>query len=351
MVAREFFSGQEIALGRKQLLALRQSPFSGDAAIFAYYASAEAGCFLQLGWTPQNFVDLFIEHRLQTNGLPRPKRERKKGLTVQSGKAQKSDGRDSLLGALALRGLAHIDVDEKSEMRQLMLSEQDDLSPEDEARGIEYCRSDVVGTEALFRYMYERGQIDWPRALWRGRYAIAAARMERVGVPIDVPLHCRLSENWPRLRHELIVDVNRTFHVFDEHDVFKRELLEALVIELNIPWPKVSSGVLATDGDTFDEMARFHPELRPLYEALSSLGETRLTGLNIGPDGRNRCLLSIFGTITSRNTPSPSAFIYGPARWMRGLIKPPDGFGISYADWCSQELVISGALSGCRCTE
>lgn len=346
MVAREFFSDQEIALGRKQLLALRQSPFSSDAAIVAYYASAEAGCFLQLGWTPQNFIDLFVEHRLQTNGLPRPKRERKKGLAVQSGKEQKSEGRDSLLGALAFRGLAHIDADEKTEMRQLMLSEEDDLSPENEARGIDYCRSDVVGTEALFRYMYEREQIDWPRALWRGRYAIAAARMERVGVPMDVPLHRRLSENWPRLRHELIADVNHTFRVFDEHDVFKRELLEALVVELNLAWPKLPSGVLATDSDTFDEMARFHSELRPLYEVRSSLGETRLTGLSIGPDGRNRCLLSIFGTITGRNTPSPSAFVFGPARWMRGLIKPPDGFGVCYADWCSQELAISGALSG-----
>jgi hypothetical protein len=346
MVAHEFFSGQEITWGRKELLAHRQSPFPDDAAIVAYYASAEAGCFLQLGWSPRNFIDLFVEHRLQTNGLPRLKRERKKSPTVQSGKAQKSEGRDSLLGALALRGLAHIDVDEKEQMRELMLSEADDLSPEDEAKGIQYCQSDVIGTEALFRYMYERRQIDWPRALWRGRYAIAAARMEQIGVPVDASLHQRLSRNWPGLRHELVVDVNRTFHVFDENDVFKRELFEAFVTQRNLPWPKLTSGAFATDSDTFDEMARFHPELRPLYEVRSSLGETRLTGLSIGPDGHNRCLLSIFGTITGRNTPSPSQFIFGPARWMRGLIKPPSGYGICYVDWSSQEIAISGALSG-----
>ena len=147
---------------------------------------------------------------------------------------------------------------------------------------------------------------------------------------------------------QLIADVNHTFRVFDEHDVFKRELLEALVVELNLAWPKLPSGVLRPMTTPFGSMARFHSEeLRPLYEVRSSLGETRLTGLSIGPDGRNRCLLSIFGTITGRNTPSPSRIRFsGPARWMRGLIKPPDGFGVCYADWCSQELAISGALSG-----
>ena len=72
----------------------------------------------------------------------------------------------------------------------------------------------------------------------------------------------------------------------------------------------------------------------------------RLTGLAIGPDGRNRCLISVFQSVPGRNQPSNSKFIFGPARWMRGLIKPPPGYAVAYVDWKSQEIAIAAALSG-----
>jgi hypothetical protein len=344
MVGREFGSGREVRLWRDELLALRVPPFDLErTVVVTWYGSAEVGCFLELGWPqPPQLIDLYAEHRALTNGLPRPMRERKKvGL---SGKVQKGEGRDSLLGALAMRGLAHIDADDKALMRELILTVEAP-PPSQREKILEYCASDVVGTEALFRYMHERRQIDWPRALWRGRYAAAAARMERTGAPVDLPLHQRLSTNWPALKHAAIVDVNRTFGVFDEADTFKEDRFADLIIRNGWPWPALPSGELALDHDTFDEMARFHPELRPLYEVRSSLGKMRLTGLANGRDARNRCLLSIFQAVTSRNAPSNSAFIFGPARWMRGLIKPPPGFGIAYVDWSSQEIAIAAALS------
>jgi len=231
-------------------------------------------------------------------------------------------------------------------MRNLILIETNP-SPEQRAAIIQYCSSDVAGAEALLRYMLDRNQIDWPRALWRGRYAVAAARMEHLGTPIDTALHRRLTANWPALRHELIVNINRDFGVFDEtDDSFKTHKFVALVLRLNLPWPKLPSGALALDADTFDDMCRFHPELRPLYEVRSSLGEMRLTGLSIGPDHRNRCLLSVFQTVTGRNAPSNSQFIFGPARWMRGLIKPEPGTALAYCDWRSQEIAVAAALSG-----
>jgi hypothetical protein len=346
-VFRELRGGRERRFWRDQLLRMRKLPFDTRRDVFVgFYTSSEIGCFLQLGLEPpRHVVDLFIEHRCLTNGmqLPRPRRK----TTSQSGKTHKSNGRDTLLNALAIRGLAHIDVDTKDAMRDLILSKDpDELTPEERAAILDYCASDVVGTEALLRYLLERNQIDWPRALWRGRYTVAAARMERVGVPIDVPLHRELSAHWPALRHEMIANVNQTFDVFDEHDTFKTSKMVGYVLRWNLPWPKLPSGALALDGDTFDDMARFHPELRPLYEVRSSLGEMRLTGLGVGPDGRNRCLLSLFQTVTSRHAPSNSAFIFGPARWMRGLIKPPAGYGLACVDWKSQEIAIAAALSG-----
>jgi hypothetical protein len=345
-VFRELHSSREMRFWRDELLRMRGPPFDVEKDVFvAFYASAEIGCFLELGWQPpRHVVDLYVEHRCLTNGM-QIKRERLK-TTSQSGKTYKSSGRDSLLNALAIRGLAHIDVDSKDAMRDLILSkEPEELTLEERMQILDYCASDVIGTEALLRYML-RNQIDWPRALWRGRYTVAAARMERIGVPLDAPLHRQLATNWPALRHELIANVNQTFNVFDENDTFKTEKLVTYVLRRNLPWPKLPSGALALDNDTFDEMARFHPELRPLYEVRSSLSEMRLTGLGIGTDGRNRCLLSVFQTVTGRNAPSNSAFIFGPARWMRGLIKPPPGYGLAYVDWKSQEIAIAAALSG-----
>ena len=57
-------------------------------------------------------------------------------------------------------------------------------------------------------------------------------------------------------------------------------------------------------------------------------------------------MLSPFGTRSSRNSPSNSKFIFGPSVWLRGLIKPPPGFGLAYIDWVGQEFGVAAALSG-----
>ena len=345
-VFRYWRSGRDLRLWRDQLLAMRHPPFDVARDLFVgWYTPAEMGCFLELGWTvPKNIVDLFAEHRVLTNGLL-PKPERKKTKSVL-GKTQRAIGRDSLLGALALRGLGHLDVDTKEEMRELAMTAADPTLQQ-QTMLLDYCASDVVGTEALFRYMLERNQIDFPRALWRGRYTIAAARSERLGTPIDMELFRRLVENWSAIKHELIVSISKTFDVFDENDTFKTDkFIRNVILPLGLPWPKLPSGAFELDNDVFDDMARFHPELRPLYEIRSSLGKLRLTGLGIGPDGRNRCMLSIFQTVTGRNAPSNSTFIFGPARWMRSLIVPRPGFALASVDWRTQEIAIAAALSG-----
>jgi len=58
----------------------------------------------------------------------------------------------------------------------------------------------------------------------------------------------------------------------------------------------------------------------------------RLIGLEIGQDGRNRCSLMPFQAITGRNLPSSRKFIFGPARWLRGFIRPSEGYGLAYLD-------------------
>jgi DNA polymerase I len=326
MAARELRSGREIRLWRDDLLALNRAPFDTglDSVIVAFVASAELGCFLELGWPlPVNVLDLYVENRIETNGVPTP-------------------CGNGLIGALAMRGLGHIDAGEKQSMRRLIL-DQNHWSDAERRSILEYCASDVEALVALLPYMASK--IDWPRALLRGRYMAAVAWMERVGVPIDADTFEQLIRNWDSIKRRLVADVDAAFGVYDGMS-FKRERFRQFLAIRRIPWPSCPSGTLKLDADTFKDKAKRWPELQPLRELRATLDELRLTELEVGTDGRNRCSLWPFSAVTGRNQPSNTKFIFGPARWMRGLIRPPEGWGIAYIDFCSQEIGIAAGLSG-----
>jgi hypothetical protein len=126
----------------------------------------------------------------------------------------------------------------------------------------------------------------------------------------------------------------------------QRRFAEWLARE-GIPWPRLESGALALDDDTFRQQAKAYPAVAPLRELRHSLGEMRLfADLAVGGDGRNRCLLSPFRSITGRNQPSNARFIFGPSCWLRSLIQPEPGRAVAYVDWSQQEFGIAAALSG-----
>jgi DNA polymerase-1 len=115
---------------------------------------------------------------------------------------------------------------------------------------------------------------------------------------------------------------------------------------MDLGWLRHDSRRLQLDADTFEEMAEIHPEIRDLRKLRQALSELRLNDLAVGDDGYNRCLLSPFSSRTSRNQPSNSKYIFGPGSWLRGLIKPQEGWGVSYIDFEQQEFAIAAALSG-----
>ena len=111
--------------------------------------------------------------------------------------------------------------------------------------------------------------------LLRGRYMAAVARMERSGVPIDVPTLRRLREGWRGLQDALIRSVDRDFGVF-EGRTFRPERWEAYLAREGIAWPRLAVGRLALDDDTFREMARAHPAVALMRELRVSLARLRL---------------------------------------------------------------------------
>jgi hypothetical protein len=329
VVAWELKSGRRLKLWRDHFGS--QPPYAIDAgALFvAYYVSAELGCHQALGWPmPVRILDLYAEFRARTNGLPLPVGPDKK--------------KHSLLCALVYFGLDHINASEKDEMRALIMH-GDSWSSEERSAILDYCESDVESLSRLLPAMLPR--IDLPRALLRGRFMAAAAAMEHVGTPIDVRTLDRLQTNWETIQGELIRAIDADYSIY-ENLTFKYGRFEAFLRGHNIPWPRLPTGNLDLESDTFREMGRIYPTIAPLHELRSTLGELRLHKLAVGQDGRNRCILSAFQARTSRNQPSSSRFIFGPSTWIRCLIQPPPGYGVAYIDWEQQEFGIAAALSG-----
>mgnify|MGYP001807102681 CR=1 FL=1 len=480
VVAREVLSGR---LVRAWLAGATDPicPYSTgpDVLFVAYYASAELGCHLALGWpSPVRILDLFAEFRNHTNGR-----------AVSCG--------NGLLGALAHFGLDAIAGAEKDAMRELALR-GGPYTADERAALLDYCQTDVDALARLLPAMTPH--LDLPLALIRGRYMAAVARMEWVGVPIDVTTLDQLRTGWDHIKAELVRRVDRQYGVFvpagrpplnpaskfgaavmeaahaggynpdalaaaAEHvhaterealaerleavqaarkatgltndrvqrlldigkdhldvpgfDVQARQLageypdlgigigydpdgpdedygpkLWAVLCEpdpvplpkhhpdtirraaelvtpgerLELPdgpltfsaarwadylrragiaWPARPDGALALDDDTFREMAKLHPEqVGPMRELRHALGQLRLNELAVGSDGRNRLMLSAFRSLTGRNQPSNSRFIFGPSAWLRSLIRPEPGRALAYVDWSQQELGIAAALSG-----
>jgi DNA polymerase-1 len=327
-VAQELHSMRVVRLWGDEL---QNPPFDLSAhnvLTVGFYYSAESGCMMELGWPrPANVLDLFAEFRCMTNGS-RPPRG------------------NGLLGACSYFGINTMNADTKHEMRDLILRGAP-FTEHERTEILEYCAADVYLTCQLFAAMLPHLAPNWPHALTRGRYMEVLGRVEGRGVPIDTDIHARLVAQWDRIKLDLVEVIDRDYGVFDG-TTFKRDLFEDYLVRRNIPWPRLESGALALDDDTFKTQARANAELVPLRELRHTLGQMRLNKLAVGADGRNRCLLSPFASKTGRNQPSNSKFIFGPSAWLRSLIKPPEGMALAYLDYARQEFGIAAAYSGDR---
>jgi hypothetical protein len=335
LVAHELRSGRKHRLWRDQFGLLPPFPTGPDTLFVAYYASAEIGCFLALGWPAPAFVlDLYAEFRCWTNGKP----------TLSTW---------SLAGAMIHFGLDALDVQEKKEMRELAIElgrTGRAATPEERRALLEYCEGDVNALNRLLPVIaeYLKPEHTLWRALLRGRYSGAtAARIEWHGVPIDTLTLGRLRRHWSAIENQLVAEVDAQYEgVYDGGRDIKQSVFERYLARRNMSWPRHDSGALDLRGDTIEDMVDRYPFLRLLHETNYTLKRLRLKDIAVGGDGRKGVMLSAFKSRTARNQPSNAKFIFGPARWIRFLIKPPPGYGVAYIDWEQQEFGIAAVLSG-----
>ena len=319
-------SSESATLWHDELYSLTSPPFFDELGVtlVAFFAPAELACFRALGWsTDVPVIDLYAEFRILSNGLELP-------------------GGRSLLGALQYFGRPGLNIAHKEAMRQLALRGEP-YTDKERASLLAYCAEDVEMTLSLLSVMVNL--IDVPRALLRGRFCSAIADMETHGTPIDLATLDRLRSNWAAIKDLLTVQWDRAFQVYEDGH-FKEELFEAYLLRQQIAWPRHPSGRLKLDDDTFKDMGRVHPQVKPLRYLRECLSKLRFGSIQVGQDGRNRCMLSPFGASTGRNTPSSSRFIFGWPKWARGLIQPKPGRSLCYIDYSQQEFGIAAALSG-----
>ncbi|MDA9099980.1 DNA polymerase [Planktomarina sp.] len=330
MVIQDLRSGGVSRCWRDDRSEMRTPPFEAgeDVAIVSYFAPAEVQSMLALDWDIDvSVIDLFAEFRCQTNGNP-------------------DVGRKSLVSALQLYGLEQFIPEEKDSMRDLILSG----GPWSEAQRsaiLDYCQQDVVALGPLLNAMLRHApwsELQFNQALLRGRYMKAVGAMQHRGIPIDLGLLDKLNTNWEDIKLNLIENVDAQYGVYVDGR-FKEALFQSYLAREGIPWPRLDSGRLALDRNTFSNMSKRYPTVQPLHELRKTLGEFKLNNLAVGRDGRNRTLLSPLAAKTGRNQPSTTKFIFGPAKWIRGLIKPTEGSALAYCDWSSQEIAIAAALS------
>jgi DNA polymerase-1 len=335
--AFEEHTGAEIFLRREQLLACKRAPFDVGPRdlMVAYAANAELSCFLKLEWPfPCNILDLYVETIAGINGRtdiwPLKKRP-------------------NLYEALDLHGLPAPPIEHKDAIRDLIIrkAEYADYTPEEWRLIEDYNRSDIVtGTVPLLDAMATC--IDLPRALHRGRYMMAVACQERLGLPIDSEYLTRLVAHWERLQLHYIARDDE-FGLYDGRS-FREQRLWDLITAKHWDWPRTEHGRPALQRKVLGQQARRYPELKRLTRLRDSIAELRISKLanTIGADGFSRCPMMPFWTRTSRCQPQARDKVFLPSLpgWLHGLLRPPPGFALVELDWTGQEYAIAAALSG-----
>jgi hypothetical protein len=340
LTVHEESTGREWKYWRDELLTMKRAPFptGPEVAVVGFFASAEWGCFLQLGWAmPKLPVDLFAEVKVAFN------RHVPKALRTAA-----AGDRWSLLAALDRYGIA-VDAGaeaRKSAMRKLASTMTvASWTPELQAELLDYCLDDTRKLAELWRAM--KFALDWPQAQLRGLYTLVCAAIEHAGIPVDGKLFRRLAANWDRIKGHYIAELEQHYgFAFHPDGHFSQSRFLEWTAAQGIDWPLAPHGAPKLNDRTLRAMARQFPQLQKFRETYSHILDCKVSALPVGADDRNRFLQSPFNTATGRTVPKVAKNLWAQPGWVRPLLRPPAEYGVAILDWKSQEYCIAASASG-----
>jgi hypothetical protein len=335
LVFHEMRSGRTVRLWQDKLGRFPPYSLDADTLVIGYLNTAEFGTHIALGWgEPARSLDAYVEFRHLVNDGSVKATDREKGFY-------------SLPGALRYFCEDELDVTHKGDMRERII-QGPPFTDQEQHDILEYCEDDVMALARLVPHIISTIR-SLPHALFRSRFQWAMAQAERRGVPLDQLTLNPIRDNWEGMRLDLVTEMDRPFgcyEIVDGKPHWRTERFKSLLMRHGMSWPRNERGELEEDDQTFREMAGKYPYIEPLRELRYSMSKLRLNDLQVGSDGRNRTLLSAFGTKTARNAPSNSRYVFGPAKWIRFLIAPPPGTVLIHRDYCQQEVRIAAVVSG-----
>jgi DNA polymerase I len=221
------------------------SPYRRDTLMTSYSLPAEFGLHLQKGWhEPAHAIDALVEFRHHTND------------GVSRGRA--------LGDALRFFGLDSLDLAHKTKTRDRIL-EGPPFTAQERAEIISYCEDDARGLARLLPHLLPTIR-SWPHALHRGHVQWTIAKIEQRGLPIDLPLVSRLRRHWEGMKTDMVtaLDPFGVYEIINGVAHFRMQRFEAFVSYYHLQWPRLASGKLCTDEETFREMATLYPIVNPL---------------------------------------------------------------------------------------
>ena len=209
---------------------------------------------------------------------------------------------------------------------------------------LDYCESDVAALARLLPAMLP--DIDLPRALLRGRYMVAAARIERNGVPIDTRTLGRLQRHWFDIQDQLIAAIDADYGVF-EGRTFKADRFAAWLGRTRHSLAAARQRPARSERRGVSRSRAGVPGGRPVA------GVARRPVRDAAVRSRRRAATAATAPCCRRSGRAPAAISRATpgsssarACGFVGLIQPPPGHGLAYIDWAQQEFGIAAALSG-----
>ena len=373
--------------------------------VIAFSAVAEVRSFLALLLRPLEWewIDLFLEYRLISNS----NNNIQYGWQLVDGKEKyfKSVGRyerkkgegfkqtHSLAEATYKMLQVIVDTEHKTKMRDLIISDPEKFTPEEQEAISLYGLSDVEYLprlrRAIFReirrlctsdeemenfkndvfedYFYEYEA----NALWRGRYSVHTAIMESHGYPIDVDKVKNFSNKVSTIMFEVQREINS---LFPEIEPFRwnkkegrfslrqsklREFIESTPYAAEWErtpgedysyaleaWTKFYDFKHTYPEDNFGaQMVRFLKLKQTIYGFSEKKKGKKNFWDSVGPDGRVRPYTNHFGSQTSRSQPASTGFLFLKPAWMRALCVPAKGKAIAGIDYVSEEYLLQGLVS------
>jgi DNA polymerase-1 len=384
---------------KSDFISRMQSYIGTNTVLVSFAVIAEARSLLSLGIDPLQFqwIDLYVEFIMLCNSNNKYKHGEyidssgnvAFSIPVDMEMTEEEKEKDTADHTITPKNLINcafkmlgerLDAKEKDAMRDLILSKNLSEIRKYMKYILDYCESDTKHLIPIYYAIKEalekEGLRDFTKdQLSRGRYAVAVAKSESLGIPIDTVLLDKLIKKTPQILEMHEKEVNSFFPFFvpettQEPKTFKngrvhhykpvpkhkdmgayQTYVESLKIE---GFPKTTkSGKYKSDRDTLEEWG-YWKGLEALWKynktesSLKWFNKDNKNGFfdRLGSDNKIRPYYGIFGTQTGRNAAKAKTFPFAMSSWLRAIVSPENKKQtIICADFSQQEIYVAALLS------